>query len=91
MLAGSGERRGRRTAAGLGQRGQAQERVVAGHGLECDVAVPGLLAALLAAAAVQRQPATVQLLGLLRADHADLVVLVAVLARRVADRVDVQL
>lgn len=84
------EREGRLTAARLGQLRQPQQRVVARDVLERDVRVPPFLCALLLAVDAV-EPVLVKLLGLLGADDADLVVLAAEPAARVADRVDMQL
>lgn len=81
-----------RTSAGLGQLRQPQQGVVAGDGLKGDVGVPLVLAALAVPAAGEGalQAVGVELLGLLGRNDADLVVVAAVLAGRVADGVDVQ-
>ncbi len=73
------------TPASLRQLRQTKESVVTRHRLEGDIAVP-----FVPSAATERVLALVELLSLRRADDADLVVWSAVLARRVADGVDVQ-
>lgn len=86
-------------AARLGELGEAEERVVAGDGLERDVRVPLVLVGLPAPVADPRGAAgaaggaeavRVERFLLLRGDDADFVVATAVLARRVADGVDVE-
>lgn len=86
-------------AARLGELGEAEERVVAGDGLERDVRVPLVLIGLPAPVADPRGAAgaaggaeavRVERFLLLRGDDADFVVAAAVLTRRVADGVDVQ-
>jgi len=77
------------TASGLRQFCQPQEGVVAGNGFEGDVAMPSLLTTLLLVEI--KKSILVNLLGLLRADHADLVVFATQAAARVAHWMNVKL
>ena len=77
------------TSSRSGKLDEPENGIVARHWLECDVGMPTLLAALLLRARVQ-EGAFVDLLGLHRADDADLVVGAAVLAVGIDHGVDVQ-
>jgi hypothetical protein len=55
----------RLTTPGLGQLRQAQQCIVAGNRLECNIGVPSLLPALLLLC-LEQEPVFVDLLGLLR-------------------------
>jgi len=77
-----------RTSSGFGKLCQPEQGIITRDRLEGDIRVPLLLAALVALGAV---PAVrEQLLGLLRRDDADLIVLGTVFALGIADRVDVK-
>lgn len=78
-----------RTSTGFGKFRQSQNSIIAGDRLECDVTMPGFFAALLLLVFI-KEAEFVQLFGLLRANHTDLVILVAIFAARVADWVDMQ-
>ena len=80
---------GQLTTTRLRQLRQPQHRIIARHRLKRDIAVPPLLGRLPLVPLVQ-EPVLVDLLRLLGADDADLVVLAAERAARVADGVDVQ-
>lgn len=80
------------TTTSFWQLRQPQQGVVTRNGLESDIGMPLVPAtlAVLSAAEEALEAVGIQLLRLLRRDDADLVVLCAVLASRVADRVDMQ-
>lgn len=81
-------RRPKRVTAGLWQFSQSKDGVVAWNGLESDVTVPALLAALLL---VSGKAFGIQILGLLRADHRDLIIFAAKGATTVGDGMNMKL
>lgn len=78
------------TSTGLGQLRQSQNSIVTRNRLESDVAVPALLRRLPLVIGVQ-ESVLIDLLGLLRADDTDFVVLATKATTGVANGMDVQL
>jgi hypothetical protein len=88
-VAGSKGKKSALTAARLRQLSEPQQRVIAGDRLKGDIAVPAALGTLLLVEV--EESVLVYLLGLLGADHADLVIFTTKTTPGVADGMDVEL